>query len=263
MAIGGAATDDDLGIRPLDARSLVLSVLLGLPEPELPGRELVALADVFDIAAGTMRVALSRMVASGELAAVSGRYRLVGRLLDRKRAQDVGRRPPAGAWDGSWWNVTVTSGGRTVAERRAFRTAMSDLRMGELRPETWMRPANLPGPDGDDGLVVVRGRLDGTSPQRLAERLWPLADIADKARVLLQRLDAAMPALSGADHHALPATIGLAAATVRFLHADPLLPTDLTAQPWPPDRLRARYAEFDRAFGRALRRALTGVRSVP
>src|SRR3954449_1313936 len=82
----------DLGLAPLDARSVALSVLLGSHPPVLPARALVALAELFGIAGGTMRPALSRMVAAGELEAIEGRYRLAGRLLDRQRAQDIGRR---------------------------------------------------------------------------------------------------------------------------------------------------------------------------
>ena len=79
--------------RPFNARSLVLSVLLGLDPPVLPARSLVAVGELFGIAAGTMRTALSRMVAAGELTVDGDGYRLVGRLLERKAAQDIGRRP--------------------------------------------------------------------------------------------------------------------------------------------------------------------------
>jgi hypothetical protein len=79
-------------MRPLNARSLVLSLLLGLDPPELSARALVRLAELFGIAPGTMRTALSRMAATGELAGDADGYRLVGRLLERKAAQDIGRR---------------------------------------------------------------------------------------------------------------------------------------------------------------------------
>ena len=91
---------------------------------------------------------------------------------------------------------------RTVAERRAFRTHMANLRMGELRPETWLRPANLGGPDGGDGLAVVRGPLHGEDPVELAARLWPLAELAATARQLVGLLDGAAPGdvAAGGDH---------------------------------------------------------------
>jgi phenylacetic acid degradation operon negative regulatory protein len=274
----------DLGIRPLNARSLVLSLLLGLPDPALPPRALVATGDVFGVAPGTMRTALSRMVAAGELAATAGEYRLAGRLLERKAAQDIGRRPPPEAWDGAWWVAVVTAARRDVAQRRAFRSHMTNLRMGELRPDTWMRPANLDGPatggpgsviaggdadapesgaprpsregpdasGGGEGLAVVRGPLTGVEPAELVGRLWPLAELAERAGVLVGLVDEAMPAIEAGEPAAMADTIELSAAVVRFLRAEPLLPPSLTPQPWPPDELRARYRTFDAAFGRLL-----------
>jgi phenylacetic acid degradation operon negative regulatory protein len=253
-------------IRPFNARSLVLSVLLGLDPPELAARDLVRLAELFGIAAGTMRTALSRMVATGELAGGADGYRLVGRLLERKAAQDIGRRPAPDAWDGTWLIAVVTATRRDVAARRAFRTHMANLRMGELRPDTWLRPANLNGPEvsrasprasvrpgsGEGGLVVVRGPLDGEDAGALAARLWALRSISSGAAELRERVDAMLPDLTDRRPEAVPPAITLAAEVVHFLRAEPLLPPSLTPQPWPPDALRDRYREFDRALGRAL-----------
>ena len=241
-------------LRPFNARSLVLSILLGLDPPTLPARSLVAVGELFGIAGGTVRTALSRMVAGGELTADGDGYRLVGRLLERKAAQDIGRRPAPGAWDGTWWMAVVTAPRRSIGERRAFRTDMANLRMGELRPDTWMRPANLDGPRGNASLAVVRGALDGEEPAQLTARLWPLASLAHDADALIGRIDAVEPTL--VDGRALPPAITLAAEVVRLLRADPLLPPSLTSQPWPPDALRVRYRTFDRAIGRAIAAAV-------
>ena len=70
-----------------------------------------------------MRTAISRMLATGELAAVDGGYELRGRLLDRKQAQDIGRRPPGDAWDGIVVGRHGVRRPRTMAERREFRAA--------------------------------------------------------------------------------------------------------------------------------------------
>ena len=239
-------------MRPLNARSLVLSVLLGLDPPVLPARALVRLAELFGIAPGTMRTALSRMAASSELVGDGDGYRLVGRLLERKAAQDIGRRPSSETWDGTWIVAVVTAERRDVAARRAFRTHMANLRMGELRPDTWLRPANLLGPDGEGDLVVVRGPLASDDPDALAARLWPLPVIAATATDLGRRLDETLPGLADRRPEALPATITLAAEVVRFLRSEPLLPPVLTPHPWPPDALRDRYREFDRTLGRVL-----------
>jgi len=246
--------DDVQGVRPLNARSLVLSVLLGLDPPALTARSLVSLAGLFGVAAGTMRTAISRMVAAGELTAADGEYRLVGRLLDRKAAQDIGRRPPPARWDGSWWVAAVTVPRRSVAERRAFRTEMTNRRMGELRPDTWMRPANLDAMpvSSASGVAAVRGPLDGVAATDLVSQLWPLDDLARQAATLGELIADAEPDLDSGDPLALTRTIALSAAAVRFLRAEPLLPPALVPPGWPVDRLRADYRSFDRAFGRVL-----------
>lgn len=247
---------DELGVRPLNARSLVLSLLLGQVQPSMSSRALARLGPLFGIQSGTMRTALSRMVAAGELEARDGDYRLTGRLLDRKAAQDIGRRPAPPGWDGTWWTAIVIAARRGVAERRSFRTTMANLRMGELRPDTWLRPANLPGPDGDDGLAVVRGPLTGTADEALVGLLWPLAELAGSARRLMAVLDRLQPALDAGAASSLAVSIGPSAAAVRFLRAEPLLPPELVPSPWPPDELRARYRDFDAAFGRTLQHAV-------
>jgi phenylacetic acid degradation operon negative regulatory protein len=246
----------DQGIRPFNARSLVLSVLLGLDPPVLPVRSLVAVGELSGIASGTMRTALSRMVAAGELSIDGDGYRLQGRLLERKAAQDIGRRPAAGRWDGAWWLAVVSAPRRPIADRRAFRTDMANARMGELRADTWMRPANLDGPAGGDALLVVRGPLTGADPFELAGRLWPLTHLAATATLLGERLEQAEPGLVDGRPEALPDAITLAAEVVRFLRAEPLLPVELLPSPWPADDLRATYRVFDRLVGRTLANAV-------
>jgi len=251
---GGAL--DELGMRPLNARSLVLSLLLGQVQPAMSSGGLVRLGPVFGIQGGTMRTALSRMVANGELEADDGDYRLAGRLLDRKAAQDIGRRRAPTEWDGTWWTAIVTSARRGVAERRNFRTAMANLRLGELRPDTWLRPANLDGPVGDAGLAVVRGPMRGPSDDAMVELLWPLDELAATARRLASVLDRLQPELETGAPSSLAVSIGPSATVVRFLRAEPLLPPALVPTPWPPDELRVRYRDFDASFGRALQSAV-------
>lgn len=247
-------------VRPLNARSLVLSILLGRQPPELPAAALVRLGALFGIAPGTMRTALSRMAANGELAGSADGYRLVGRLLERKAAQDSGRHAAPEAWDGAWVTVLVTAPRRDSTERRAFRTHMANLRMGELRPDTWLRPDNLApsaaeSPAVESGVAVLRGSLAGVEASALVAQLWQLDALATTAEALQRRLDAVRPTLA-ADITALPGAFTLAAEVVRFLRAEPLLPPELCPQPWPPDRLRVAYDGFDRAFGSALADAI-------
>ncbi|HEX8582205.1 MAG TPA: hypothetical protein VF640_07745, partial [Acidimicrobiales bacterium] len=104
-----------LGERPLTARNVIASTLLGVRPPELAGRVLVRSGELFGIAEGTTRVALSRMVAAGELEADGGRYRLTGRLLARQARQAESRTGATGPWDGTWRLAVVTADRRPAA----------------------------------------------------------------------------------------------------------------------------------------------------
>ena len=90
---------------PLTARSVLASALLGMDPPELPVAQLVRLTSLFGISENRARVALSRMVASGEATSDgSGGYRLAGHL---RRASPGSRRagpvpPPPTTASGGW-----------------------------------------------------------------------------------------------------------------------------------------------------------------
>ncbi|WP_435847777.1 PaaX domain-containing protein, C- domain protein, partial [Streptomyces fumanus] len=131
------------GSRPLSARSVVLSLLLGAHPPELPGRDLVRLVAQFGIGASTARAALSRMAAAGDLRRTETGYRLSDRLLERQRRQDEAVRPHTRAWDGDWEMVVITATGRGPAARADLRARLTALRLAELREGVWLRPANL------------------------------------------------------------------------------------------------------------------------
>src|ERR1700709_800870 len=99
-------------IRPLTARSVVLSTLLGYHPPALPVRVLVRVGALFDIAESTIRVALTRMVADGAVIAEYGVYRLSDRLLIRQERQEDDRAPRTVPWDGTWEMVVLTGPAR-------------------------------------------------------------------------------------------------------------------------------------------------------
>ena len=240
----------------LDARSLALSALLGTHPPVLPGKALVALAELFGIPGGTMRTALSRAVSRGEIDADDGRYRLTGRLLDRQRAQDAGRRAPDRSWDGAWHVVVTVDDRRALAERRRFRSLMADHRVAELRPDIWMRPANLDPPAVAGGCIVTTGAIGPADPTALVGRLWDLDAIDRAARTLDARLTDVVGATASTredDPTPIPELFVLAAEVVRFLRSEPLLPTALLPPMWPVDQLRSRYDAAEAALHRQLR----------
>jgi phenylacetic acid degradation operon negative regulatory protein len=236
----------DLGLKPLTARSLALTALLGSHPPQLPARALVALGSHFGIAEGAMRTALSRMVVAGELEASDGQYLLGTRLRQRQAAQDAGLRPPDEPWDGSWWFAIVTTPRRAIADRRTFRALMAEHRMGELRPDTWLRPANIPRPPGLGGVLVVQGAIGEEPAADLVGRLWDLGEIAASARFLARLADEARGWLDSGDPGVLPDTFLVSVAAVRFLRHEPQLPSSVAGTPWPPNDLRATYERLRR-----------------
>ncbi len=251
--------------RPLTARSVVASTLLGVDPPQLPARLLVRSGALFGIADGTTRVALSRMVASGELRADGSHYRLAGHLAGRQARQQISRHGATKTWDGTWMLAVVTAAARSAPERAALRNAARHLRLAELRPGVWTRPDNLP-PTHDDAagealalLSAVTLRFLGApsgnptdDPAELAARLWDLPAWAARAELLDAALTALHPTLA-ADEPDLGPAFTVAASTLRHLQADPLLPDRLLPPHWPGASLRSTYEHFDETFKQAWR----------
>jgi len=223
-------------VRPLSARSVVLSLLLGAHPPELPVSALVDAGEMFGIADATLRVALTRMVANGDLERTASSYRLSARLLERQRRQDAAL-DPAIAWDGTWETVVVTSVGRSASDRAELRAQLAELRLAELREGVWLRPANLarPLPAWPAELITTFFSTPTEDPRSLVARLWDLDAWNLTGRHLL---DDVAGARTGAER------LTVAAAVVRHLRTDPALPPDLLPAGWVAVELRAAYAAY-------------------
>lgn len=87
---------------------MVLSLLLGARRPRLAARELTRLGERFAIAPATLRVALSRMTAAGDLTADGAVYGLTERHLRRQAATEALLRPARLPYDGTWSMVDDT-----------------------------------------------------------------------------------------------------------------------------------------------------------
>ena len=220
----------------MTARSVVLSVLLGAHPAWASAAELIRLTADFGIRESTLRVALTRMVGAGDLVRSADGYRLSDRLLARQRRQDDALHPRSRTWDGTWTTVIVTSVGADARGRAALRTVLQDKRFGELREGVWMRPANIEAdmPNAlSDRVRVLQTRDD--DPADLAGRLWNLPAWAQTGHRLLDGLAAATD---------VPDRFAAAAAVVRHLLTDPVLPAELLPEDWPGGALRAAYHDF-------------------
>ena len=237
--------------RPLTARSVMASALLGMDPPELPVAQLVRLTGLFGISENRARVALSRMVAAGEATSDgAGHYRLAGHLAARQARQSASRSGVTTEYDGSWWLVVVTTSGSTAEVRGARRRVLAYARLAELREGVWMRPANVAVrlPDSLDVDVELMTAVPPGAAQ-LAARLWDLPAWARHANELLVGLEALAP--DGPE--ALSPGFELSAAVLRHLQADPLLPVELQPSDWPGTRLRDTYDGWDARYRATLR----------
>lgn len=220
----------------MTARSVVLSVLLGAHPAWASASELIKLTADFGIKETTLRVALTRMVGAGDLIRSADGYRLSDRLLARQGRQDDAMRPRTRPWRGEWLVVVVTTVGTDARARAALRNTMHDKRFGELREGVWMRPDNLDvelGCDVAGRVRVLRARDD--APGQLAGELWDLPAWAETGHRLLGEM---------ADASDVPGRFVVAAAMVRHLLADPMLPAELLPADWPGAALRAAYHDF-------------------
>jgi phenylacetic acid degradation operon negative regulatory protein len=220
----------------MTARSVVLSVLLGAHPAWASAAELIRLTTDFGIKETTLRVALTRMVSAGDLVRSADGYRLSDRLLARQRRQDDAMRPQLRPWHGHWTTLIVTSVGTDPRTRAALRTTLHHKRFGELREGVWMRPDNLEF----DVDVEIRARMRivqarDDAPAELAGQLWDLPSWAGTGQRLVAEISRASD---------VPARFVVAAAIVRHLLTDPVLPGELLPADWPGTRLRTAYNDF-------------------
>jgi phenylacetic acid degradation operon negative regulatory protein len=256
---------DLIGDRPLSARSVLATALLGADQPHLTVGELVGMASLFGISDGAARTCLWRMVSNGELASDDGTYALAGALLERRQRVDEASRiddQAAPPWDGTWELAVVSLERRSAADRLALRKAATALHLAELREGVWIRPDNL----DRDRLPTLRAVLDAQCvhfhnaatgiPADTVRSLFSLDDWATDARRLMvavrDELDTEAVAADDFTYR-----FGLSVAVVRHLQLDPLLPAELIPQEWPGQDLRSAYRRFDEMFKQRLSSAFT------
>jgi len=210
---------------------------------------------LFGLAEGTVRTALSRMVAAGDLEQDDrGRYQLSGPLLVRQVRQDESRADATRPWGGSWTQAVVDAVRRTPAERNRLRAAARNLRLAELREGVWLRPDNLDPTRLPldhrllaEQCLVLQAQPEG-DPAELAARLWDLDAWSQRATDLRRAMHQVVTRLEEGDADALAPGFVLSAAVLRHTQADPLLPPDLWWRSWPGDVLRVDYDRYDSAY---------------
>lgn len=244
--------------RPLSARSVLASALLGSDRGRLTVAELVAVASLFGITPGATRTCLWRMVSNGELTAGGGSYALAGRLSQRRERVDEAARideATARRWEGTWELAIVALERRSAADRLELRKAATALHLAELREGVWIRPDNLDPQRFPTSRVVLDQQctqFHGAATDITAEQvrsLFSLGAWADDACGLIDAMNAALETGNREDSaERFTYEFALSIAVVRHLQLDPLLPVELTGDKWPGRALRSTYRRFDHAF---------------
>jgi phenylacetic acid degradation operon negative regulatory protein len=224
---------------------VLLSTLIGSHPPRLPVRVLVRMGGVFGISEGTVRVALSRMAADGEVEGADGWYELTPRLAERQKAFDRGQAPAVRPWRGEW-EVAVWPGGVVGAERATLEATCTEALLAPLRDGVWLRPANLartwPRP-APAGLTRMTAR-PAADPAALAASLWDIDGWARTGDLLLRAI--------GEERDAAR-RFTLATAVLRHLRTDPVLPRSLLPDGWPGPSLRRAYRSYEAELNHLLR----------
>jgi phenylacetic acid degradation operon negative regulatory protein len=210
---------------------------------------------------GVVRTAVSRLAADGWLKREKlGRnsfYRLAGE--GRATFAEATRRiygSAAPAWTGSLRLAVMAPNG----DRAVLRGALAEAGWGTLAPTVAVAPetggeppaalrANGDGPsgaplaEGGDGILVLTATGEPETLRRLAALAWPLADVAERYRHVVEAVEPVAAALdAGAaftDLEALIARILIVHEYRRAILKDPLLPADLYPADWPAPAARA------------------------
>lgn len=232
-----AVVPDPADLEPLPARSVALSLVLGAHPAPIATRDLLRAGEQHGVPVPTMRVALTRAVAAGDLVRDGAVLALGPRLAARQRRQDEAVQDAERTWDGAWEMAVVVVAGRAAAERTALRGVLAADRLAELREGVWTRPANLQRRPAHASEPVLRcfTARPADDPAALAAALWDLEGWAARGRDLL--------ALA-AEPHAPAVRLAVHARLVRHLSSDPLLPAVLLPPAWPGPALRAAYDAY-------------------
>jgi phenylacetic acid degradation operon negative regulatory protein len=237
--------------RPLTARSVVASLLLGRRPPRATAALLVRWCALFGISESAARVTLTRMVRAGELRADDGTYELAGRVRERQSEQEFALSPSVGAWDGHWRFAILPAGARPAAERVALRRTLEHLRMRPLRDGLWVRPDNLALDTRDaDSCTWWSAVPDETARSAELVELFELAEFQRRTRALRDALTLATARLP--EEAALADAFVTGAAVAQHLRRDPLMPPGLLPRRWDADALRDAYDSYRIEFGRTV-----------
>lgn len=248
---GAVVTDTREPVVEVPTRTLVHALVRR--DGTVAADELYAVAGLLAMSDQQVRLTIKRLVADGEievagrgrravLRATPGLSRTIGAEVEFVRLayrQDRGQAP----WDG-WWHLVAFAVPESDRHRRdALRREILYLG-GALVQGGLYVSANAWEPFLDDAVGRLGGPATVTTattrdlavagerdPGRLAARLWPLAEIAERW-TRIEAVTRARPDVRGPAER-LRLAIEVAVAFDQAARPDPLLPPELLPDPWP------------------------------
>ena len=246
-------------------RSLIVDLLSTLRRGSMPVAALCQAAALFEIADGSVRVALHRLQADGRVESDErGQYRLAAAAAPVQAVvagwRDLDRRTRA--WSGRWIAVHGDGTRRSRSRIDPAARALQLFGFESLVAGLWVRPANLrEGVDGVRGrlrelglpaaaLVYELGELDPETDAN-ARSLWDGDALVRAYRAARREIEASSARLPGLpEAEAMVESFRLGGRVLQQLVLDPLLPAPLV-----DERERRALVESMRAYDRLGRNA--------
>ncbi len=246
-------------------RTIVLNAVRVSSRRSITIRQLLKIGELFAFNANAVRVAVTRLVAEGQLENDErGRYRLGSAAAETQAHVESWRLGEARIrpWKGDWIAVVLAQKPDRTTRRSSLR-ALSRLGLAEGLPGLWIRPNNLRQPlpatcerlrglGLEEGAeVFVASDFGAALDERFRTQLWPVRTLARNYDVVERRLARSLSQLDQMPREtALVQTFLFGGEAIRVLATDPLLPEQMIATE-PRAELTATMRRYDEV-GRAL-----------
>lgn len=209
---------------------------------------LVEILRAMRVGDGVVRTAVSRLAADGwlerEKVGRNSYYRLAGKgratfAAATERIYGSAAHP----WTGALRLAVMEPNG----DRAALRAALAEAGWGTVAPTVAVLPETagdeIPSPFGDEAPLFLKASGDPETLRRLAALAWPLDEVAERYRHVVDAVAPIAAALDAgtpfSDLEALIARILLVHEYRRAILRDPLLPAELCPDGWPAPAARA------------------------
>lgn len=246
-------------------RSVVLNAVRVSPRRSISIRQLLKIGELFAFNANAVRVAVTRLVADGQLENDErGLYRLGSAAAETQAHVESWRLGEARVrpWKGDWLAVVLPRKPERSTRRASLR-ALSRLGLREGLPGLWIRPDNLRLPLTSSGERLRALGLEDSAElfrisdfsdaltERFRTQLWPVRNLTRSYESVERRLTRSLSQLDRMPHEtALVQTFLFGGEAIFVLATDPLLPEQMLACE-PRAKLTETMLHYDEV-GRAL-----------